>query len=200
MIPLSNGAIAPSACRADDSRVVGEETAPPEAELPPFEALLSCSQLPDTSPPRAIAASSVHFGAERIESVGEHFGQDTPSTELDSDAIGDSVDVEDARRADPDLPPDVRPEDFWQHVVHLHEQFSQDPQAHPRALESAIVWATLAASAAATPGVTASRTSGVGQTRSDAERSKIEERAVEALVVAWQQRDSALASVGRRRG
>ncbi len=104
----------------------------------------------------------------------------------------------------------VHPEDFWEEVVRLQQSMGEQTRSGGRALEQAVAWAAIKmsthASGAATMvrSATATRSTqgmaGTPMSESLAESvASLEEQASTALVVAWEQRDSALhASRGAR--
>ncbi len=103
----------------------------------------------------------------------------------------------------------VHPEDFWEEVVRLQQSMGEQAHSGGRALEQAVAWAAIkmsthASGATTVRPATAARsmqgTAGTPMPETLAESvASLEGQASTALVVAWEQRDSALhASRGAR--
>lgn len=88
----------------------------------------------------------------------------------------------------------THPDDFWTEVVRLQSRLMSDPAFAPRALETAIAWVASRASCQGLSPSGSTRTApsgGVGPGVGGAREPSVADRAVSALLVAWEQRGSA---------
>ncbi len=107
-----------------------------------------------------------------------------------------------------DLPPEIHPEAFWDEVVRAQQAFAVDPQHLGPTLEAAVVWAANMMSQQAAARAFGNARDihptkvGASAVLSDPRHAArtLEQQATAALVVAWEQRDSALYASGGARG
>lgn len=133
------------------------------------------------------AASS---GAVRAESGG-----------LEAPSFDDEAAADPAEATARDLGFYTTPEDFWAEVVGLHEQLLGHPQLAPRAVESAIAWVAAGFRLAASPAPNATGPSSLQSPERLREfTASLSEQATRALLVAHEQRGSALRAAGGGKG
>lgn len=134
--------------------------------------------------------------AASAPSTTRHESAGLEPTLLDSDESTESADV-----GTHDLSPDfyTTPEDFWAEVVGLHEQLVHHPQLSPRAVENAIAWVAAGFRLAAGPAPNGATNAAPAERLRDFTVS-LSDQATRALLVAHEQRGSALRAAGGSKG
>lgn len=135
-----------------------------------------------------LAASAPN--ATRNEGVGLE-----PSP-LESDDSADTTNTA-ARDVGPEFY--TTPEDFWAEVVGLHEQLVHHPQLAPRAVENAIAWVAAGFRLAAVPAPNGAANAAPSERLREFTVS-LSDQATRALLVAHEQRGSALRAAGGGKG
>lgn len=128
-----------------------------------------------------------------------------PSTDADGDGNADHGSDQRLATLAEQFEPGTPERDFWTEVVTLHEQLSQDPELRPHALDAAIAWAAAGAAAlTAQPLLLAAsaftHTAPGPRPSEPGFRVNLEQQATRALIVALEQRGSALRAAGGSRG